>query len=181
MLEKGSYIPSDSRFRRFLENKLEHEERMWRSIKKGPYVRPMIHDPDDTTQWIIEPLSKMTKINKKQYTVDNYNEKGHYARDCQKPRVRDAKYFRKQMLLAMKDEAGSNLKDEENDFMLDNSYGDKTLEELTTAVIMIARIQPANDNAMTEPTYDAKVVSELFDLESSVGVVFMVFYGLGKG
>ncbi|GKB72062.1 hypothetical protein Tco_0933474 [Tanacetum coccineum] len=37
------------------------------------------------------------------------------------------------MLLAMKDGAGSNLKDEENDFMLDNSYGDDTLEELTAA------------------------------------------------
>ncbi|GJU20917.1 hypothetical protein Tco_1154259 [Tanacetum coccineum] len=36
------------------------------------------------------------------------------------------------MLLAMKDEARSNLKDEENDFMLNNSYG---LEELTAAAI----------------------------------------------
>ncbi|GJT97508.1 hypothetical protein Tco_1093026 [Tanacetum coccineum] len=60
---------------------------------------------------------------------------GHYARDCQKPRVRDAKYFREQMLLAMKDEFGSNLKDEENDFMLDNSYRDETLEELTVAAV----------------------------------------------
>ncbi|GKB45883.1 hypothetical protein Tco_0896636 [Tanacetum coccineum] len=34
------------------------------------------------------------------------------------------------MLLAMKDEAGSNLSNEENDFMLDTSYGEK-LEELT--------------------------------------------------
>nr|GEY47567.1 hypothetical protein [Tanacetum cinerariifolium] len=33
-------------------------------------------------------------------------------------------YFRKQMLLAMKDEAGSNLNKEENDFVLDNAYGD---------------------------------------------------------
>ncbi|GJT17100.1 hypothetical protein Tco_0875806 [Tanacetum coccineum] len=64
-----------------------------------------------------------------------YDGNGHYARDCQKPRVHDAKYFREQMLLAMKDEAGSNLKDEENDFMLDNSYGDETLEELTAAVV----------------------------------------------
>ncbi|GKB06608.1 retrovirus-related pol polyprotein from transposon TNT 1-94 [Tanacetum coccineum] len=91
----------------------------------------------------------------------NCNEKGHYARDCQKPRVRDAKYFREQMLLAMKDEAESNLKDEENDFMLDNSYGDETLEELTAAVIMMARIQPADDNAESEPSYDAKAVSEV--------------------
>ncbi|GKA02374.1 hypothetical protein Tco_0675039 [Tanacetum coccineum] len=51
-----------------------------------------------------------------------------------KPRVPDAKYIEEQMLLAMKDEAGSNLKDEENDFMLDSSYGDETLEELTVAV-----------------------------------------------
>ncbi|GJT73841.1 retrovirus-related pol polyprotein from transposon TNT 1-94 [Tanacetum coccineum] len=60
-----------------------------------------------------------------------YGGNGQYARDCQKPRVRDAKYFREQMLIAMKDESGSNLKDEENDFMLDNSYGYETLEELT--------------------------------------------------
>ncbi|GKC20400.1 hypothetical protein Tco_1022550, partial [Tanacetum coccineum] len=65
-----------------------------------------------------------------------------------------------QMLLAMKDEAGSNLKDKENDFMLDSSYGDETLEELTAVVIMMAHIQPANDNAVTEPIYDAKAVSE---------------------
>ncbi|GJT82320.1 reverse transcriptase domain-containing protein [Tanacetum coccineum] len=84
----------------------------------------------------------------------NCNEKGHYARDCQKPRVHDAKYFREQILLAMKDEAGSNLKDEENDFMLDNSYGVETLEELTTKIIMIAQIQPADDNTVTEPIYE---------------------------
>ncbi|GJR73116.1 hypothetical protein Tco_0085481 [Tanacetum coccineum] len=61
----------------------------------------------------------------------------------------------------MNDEAGSNLKDEENDLMLDNSYKDKTLEELSVAVIMMARIQPANDNDVTEPNYDAKAVSEV--------------------
>ncbi|GJS81885.1 hypothetical protein Tco_0748426 [Tanacetum coccineum] len=56
------------------------------------------------------------------------------------PRIESTpgKYFREQMLLAMKDEAGSNLKDEKNDFMLDNSYGDETLEELTVVVIMMA-------------------------------------------
>ncbi|GJU12280.1 copia protein [Tanacetum coccineum] len=62
----------------------------------------------------------------------------HYARDCQKPRVRDAKYFREQMLLDMKDEAGSNLNNEENDFMLDTSYGEETIEELTATVILMA-------------------------------------------
>ncbi|GJT78544.1 retrovirus-related pol polyprotein from transposon TNT 1-94 [Tanacetum coccineum] len=388
MLEKGIYIPWESRFRRFLDNKLEEGDRMWHSIEKGPYKRPMIANPDKTNEHILEPLSKMTEGNKKQYIADvkvmnyllqaipndiynsvdgskegdslesvyerlttlvnimdrdavsydqlydsliqfephilaskakktaknhdplallahsnasssqshanssyspqpyyvthpssiadyeneyqgelqgdsqedklttvmmllaraitqkfstptnnrlrtssntrnqamiqdgrvdiqtknagyggnrnrnsvrqnrnqafntgngnddsnqigqrvlrtksttrkknvqcyNYNEKGHYARDCQKPRVRDAKYFREQMLLAMKDKAGSNLKDEENDFMLDNSYGDETLEELTAAVIMMARIQPLDDNADSEPSYDAKAFSEV--------------------
>ncbi|GKC10199.1 putative ribonuclease H-like domain-containing protein [Tanacetum coccineum] len=89
------------------------------------------------------------------------NEKGHYARDCQKPRVRDAKYFREQMLLAMKDEAECILKDEANDFLLDNSYGEDTMEELTAAVMLMARIQPADGNTKTVPSYDAKAVSEV--------------------
>ncbi|GJR93141.1 hypothetical protein Tco_0265315 [Tanacetum coccineum] len=39
ILEKGSYIPWESRFRRFLDNKLEDRERMWRSIQKGNVER----------------------------------------------------------------------------------------------------------------------------------------------
>ncbi|GKB72149.1 hypothetical protein Tco_0933561 [Tanacetum coccineum] len=90
-----------------------------------------------------------------------YSGNSHYAHDYQKPRVRDEKYFREQILLAMKDEVGSNLKDEENDFMLDNSYRDETLEDLTVVVIMMARIQRADDNVVTEPRYDAEAVSEV--------------------
>ncbi|GJX86875.1 hypothetical protein Tco_0337649, partial [Tanacetum coccineum] len=285
-LEKGNYIPWESRFRRFLDNKLEEEERMWHSIEKGPYVRPMIPNPNNTNEQILEPLSKMIEGNKKQYIADvkvmnyllqvipndiynsvdacknakdmwerikmlmfaskakkaaknhdplallaysnasssqshenysyspqpyyvthpssvvdyedeyqgelqgdsqedklttammllnhledgrvdiqtknaGYGGNGHYARNCQKPRVRDAKYFREQTLLAMKDEAGSNLKDEENDFMLDKSYEDETLEELSVAVIMMARIQPVDDNVDSDPSYVAKAVSEV--------------------
>ncbi|GJW68059.1 retrovirus-related pol polyprotein from transposon TNT 1-94 [Tanacetum coccineum] len=281
MLERGNYIPWESRFKRFLDNKLEEGERMWNSIQNEPYLRPMILNPDNTEEEIIEPLSKMTEGNKKQYIADvrvmnyllqaipndiynsvdtcknakemwerikrlmfgsyvtshvrhsrelqgdsqedklttammllaraitqkfstptnnrlrtssnirnqaviqdgrvdiqiknagyggngkanvqcyNCNEKGQYAHDCQKPRVRDAKYLREQMFLALKDEAGSNLKDEENDFMLDNSYGKETMEELTMAVMLMARIQPADGNAEIVPSYDAKAVSEV--------------------
>ncbi|GJY67542.1 retrovirus-related pol polyprotein from transposon TNT 1-94 [Tanacetum coccineum] len=66
-----------------------------------------------------------------------------------------------QMLQAMKDEVKSNLKDEENDFMLDNSYENEILEELTAAVIMMARIQPADENAESEPSYNLKAVSDV--------------------
>ncbi|GJW03133.1 homeodomain-like protein [Tanacetum coccineum] len=43
-------------FRRFLDNKLEDEERMWNLIQNGPYQRPMIPNPDNTQQKILEPL-----------------------------------------------------------------------------------------------------------------------------
>ncbi|GJU26051.1 retrovirus-related pol polyprotein from transposon TNT 1-94 [Tanacetum coccineum] len=246
MLERGNYIPWESRFKRFLDNKLEDGERMWNSILNGPYERPMIPNPNDTQKQILEPLSKMTEemwerikrlmfgydvtshvrhsrlmdefdkfaakeeeslesvyerlttlvnimdpraITQKFSTPTNnrlrtssntrnqaviqdvqvdiqtknagYGGNGHYARDCQKPRVRDAKYFREQMLLAIKDEAGSNLNNEENDFMLDTSYGEETMEELTAAVMLMARIQPIDGNAEIVPSYDAKAVSEV--------------------
>ncbi|GKA56406.1 ribonuclease H-like domain-containing protein [Tanacetum coccineum] len=85
---------------------------------------------DESNQIVQHVPRTESNLGKENVQCYNCNEKGHFARDCQKIRVRDAKSFREQMLLAMKDEAGSNLKDEENDFMLDNSYADETLEEL---------------------------------------------------
>nr|GEX74028.1 hypothetical protein [Tanacetum cinerariifolium] len=70
MLERGNYIPWESRFKRFLDNKLEDGEQMWNSIHNGPYKRPMIPNPDDTQTQILEPLSKMTSANKSQYIAD---------------------------------------------------------------------------------------------------------------
>ncbi|GJW13158.1 putative ribonuclease H-like domain-containing protein [Tanacetum coccineum] len=67
----------------------------------------------------------------------NCNEKGHYTCECLKLKVSDAMYFKEQMLLAMKDEAGSNLTNEENVFMLDNSYAENV------------------------PSYDAKAISQV--------------------
>ncbi|GJS73811.1 hypothetical protein Tco_0706652 [Tanacetum coccineum] len=70
MLEKGNYIPWESRFRRFMDNKLKDGEWMWDSIEKGPYTRRMIPNPYNPQKEIIEPLSKMTEGNKKQYIAD---------------------------------------------------------------------------------------------------------------
>nr|GEV30110.1 hypothetical protein [Tanacetum cinerariifolium] len=198
MLEKGNYIPWESRFRRFLDNILEEGERMWNSIQNRSYVRPMIPVPDGavningTVKQILKPLSKMTEGNKKQYIANvkvmNYllqaipNDIYYLVDACKntkeirerikrpmfgsdvtshKPRVCDAKYFKEQMLLAMKDEAESNLNNEENDFMLDTSYGKETMEELTATVMLMARIQPVDGDAETVPSYDAKAVSEV--------------------
>ncbi|GJY91417.1 integrase, catalytic region, zinc finger, CCHC-type containing protein, partial [Tanacetum coccineum] len=46
------------------------------------------------------------------------NAKGHYARDFLKPKVRNSKYFKEQMLLAKKDEAWMILDDEQMIFYL---------------------------------------------------------------
>nr|GEW77366.1 hypothetical protein [Tanacetum cinerariifolium] len=43
--------------------------------------------------------------------------------------------------------------------MLDTSYGEDTLEELTVAVMLMGRLQPADDNVENVPSYDAKIVS----------------------
>ncbi|GJY04787.1 integrase, catalytic region, zinc finger, CCHC-type containing protein [Tanacetum coccineum] len=106
------------------------------------------------------PRTKSSQGKKKCFSV-HCNEKGHYAGECPKPRVRDAKYFREQMLLVTKDEARVHLDEEENDFMLDNAYEDNTLEELNAAVIMMACIQPTDDKSDAKPTYDAEFISEV--------------------
>ncbi|GJW81365.1 retrovirus-related pol polyprotein from transposon TNT 1-94 [Tanacetum coccineum] len=93
----------------------------------------------------------------------NCNEKDHYARECSKPRVRDSKYFREQMLLAIKDEAVIYLDEEENDFMLMSAFVDEQLEELNASVIIIARIQPTKNDSDAEPTYDSDFVCEVND------------------
>ncbi|GJR86274.1 hypothetical protein Tco_0210285 [Tanacetum coccineum] len=66
-----------------------------------------------------------------------------------------------QMLLATKDKVGVHLDEEENDFMLDNAYGDNTLEDLNAPVIIMAHIQPTDDKSDTEPTYDTEIISEV--------------------
>ncbi|GJY68460.1 hypothetical protein Tco_0471442 [Tanacetum coccineum] len=70
ILKKGSYMPWASQFRRFLDNKQEQGEQMWRSIEIGPYVRQRITDTKKPIETIPKPISKMTEANKKQYFVD---------------------------------------------------------------------------------------------------------------
>ncbi|GJS41425.1 retrovirus-related pol polyprotein from transposon TNT 1-94 [Tanacetum coccineum] len=93
-----------------------------------------------------------TNIGKTTVQCYNYNEKSHYARDCPKPKVHNSKYFREQMLLATKYE----------------------LEELNASVIMMARIQPADNDSDVELTYDAEFVSKHTSLDNQIdsGIIF---------
>ncbi|GKD74672.1 hypothetical protein Tco_1332954 [Tanacetum coccineum] len=49
-------------------NLLKKDLMMWKSIEKGPYDRPMIQDT--VVGLILEPISRMTEGDKKQYVAD---------------------------------------------------------------------------------------------------------------
>ncbi|GJV51857.1 retrovirus-related pol polyprotein from transposon TNT 1-94 [Tanacetum coccineum] len=96
-------------------------------------------------------------------TVQCYNcsGKGHYARNCPKPRVRDSKYFMEQMLLAKQDEAGVILTDEQNDFLFADASRMEEIEELNANICLMARIQPAYNTSDAGPSYDSTFISKV--------------------
>nr|GEV34072.1 hypothetical protein [Tanacetum cinerariifolium] len=90
----------------------------------------------------------------------NCNEKGHLARVCPKPRVKDTNFFKEQILSVKKDEAGITLAKEENDFLLADVNGEDELEELNASCIMMKRIQTVNNDYDAEPSYDSDFANE---------------------
>ncbi|GJY31194.1 hypothetical protein Tco_0414689, partial [Tanacetum coccineum] len=100
-------------------------------------------------------------------------EKGHYAHDCPKPRVRDSKYFMEQMLLAKQDEAGVILTDEHNDFLFADVSRMEEIEELIANICLMARIQPVNFDSDAGPSYDSAFLSELESYKEKVRVFDM--------
>ncbi|GJV05878.1 retrovirus-related pol polyprotein from transposon TNT 1-94 [Tanacetum coccineum] len=96
-------------------------------------------------------------------TVQCYNccGKGHYARNCPKPRVRDSKYFMEQMLLAKQDEARVILTDEQNDFLFADATRMEEIEELGANICLMAIIQPVDNTSDDGPSYDSALISEV--------------------
>ncbi|GJV73537.1 retrovirus-related pol polyprotein from transposon TNT 1-94 [Tanacetum coccineum] len=70
-------------------------------------------------------------------TVQCYNcsGKGHYARNCPKPRVHDSKYFMEQMM--------------------------EEIEELSANICLMARIQPPDHTFDDGPSYESAFISEV--------------------
>ncbi|GKE02310.1 retrovirus-related pol polyprotein from transposon TNT 1-94 [Tanacetum coccineum] len=91
----------------------------------------------------------------------NCSEKGHYGRNCPKPRVRDSKYFMEQMLLAKQDKAGVTLTNEQNDFLFVDASRMEEIKELSANICLMARIQPANFDSDAGPSYDYAFHSEI--------------------
>ncbi|GJY56070.1 retrovirus-related pol polyprotein from transposon TNT 1-94 [Tanacetum coccineum] len=93
----------------------------------------------------------------------NCNAKGHYAKDCPKPRVRGSKCFQEQILLAKKDEVKIILNDEHNYFLLADAFEVEEFEELNATVCMMAQIQQAGSDSDNGPIYDSEFISEVYD------------------
>ncbi|GKA43837.1 ribonuclease H-like domain-containing protein [Tanacetum coccineum] len=91
----------------------------------------------------------------------NYSEKGHYTRNCPKPRVRDSKYFIEQMLLAKQDEARVILTDEQNNFLFADASQMEEIKELSANICLMANIQPTNFDSNEGPSYDYAFLSEV--------------------
>nr|GEV84258.1 copia protein [Tanacetum cinerariifolium] len=91
----------------------------------------------------------------------NYSGKGHYARNCPKPRVRDSKYFMEQMLLAKQDEAGVIMTDEQNDFLFADASNMEEIKDLSANICLMDRIEPTNHSSDVGPSYDSAFVSKV--------------------
>nr|GEY96494.1 retrovirus-related Pol polyprotein from transposon TNT 1-94 [Tanacetum cinerariifolium] len=96
-------------------------------------------------------------------TVQCYNcsGKGHYARNCPKPRVRDSKYFMEQMLLAKHDEAGVILTDEQNDFLFADASSTIGDDQIDSNIIFDTPNGNVNSGSVEKDTH----VPDLYALE----------------
>ncbi|GJS33798.1 retrovirus-related pol polyprotein from transposon TNT 1-94 [Tanacetum coccineum] len=154
IMDQNGVIPQEISINTKLLNSLQPEWTKYVTMTRQTYIEEYDHN----VQRVPRIESTPRKIN---VQCCNYNGKGHNARDCPKPRVHDAKYFRERMLLETKDKVGVHLDEEEKDCMLDKAYGDNTLEELSASMIMMARIQPVDDMSDAKTKYDAEVISEV--------------------
>ncbi|GJV14666.1 hypothetical protein Tco_1359989 [Tanacetum coccineum] len=99
-----------------------------------------------------------------------------------KPRVRDAKYFREQMLLARKDEAESNLNNEENDFLLENLYGEETMEELTATAVSEVNASSKVHEQLPKKAFkkrENQYLGDIVDLEEKPSSHERIVYKIG--
>ncbi|GJW55562.1 retrovirus-related pol polyprotein from transposon TNT 1-94 [Tanacetum coccineum] len=106
-------------------------------------------ESNQIVQYVQRTNSTPSKTNVQCY---NCNEKGHYARDSR-----------------------SHHNNEKNDFMLDTAYGEESLDELTASVMLMARLQPADRNTDTVPSYDETAISQVIQL-----VMWIVDSGCSK-
>nr|GEW03872.1 hypothetical protein [Tanacetum cinerariifolium] len=125
------------------------------------YVQEEVVEGSNKTGNVQRTLRNSSSGNTSTVQCYNCSEKGHYARNCPKPRVRDSKYFMEQILLAKQDEAGVILTDERNDFLFADASRMEEILDLSANICLMARIQPTNHSSDVGPSYDSTFVSEV--------------------
>ncbi|GJY85144.1 retrovirus-related pol polyprotein from transposon TNT 1-94, partial [Tanacetum coccineum] len=131
---------------------------------KRAYVQEEVvkgYNPQNETGNVQRTLRTLSLGNTSTVQCYNCSGKGHYARNCPKPRVRDSKYFMEEMLLAKQDEAGVILTDEHNDFLFADGSRMEEIEELSANICLMTRIQPTNNTSDAGPSYDYAFISEV--------------------
>ncbi|GJT93667.1 integrase, catalytic region, zinc finger, CCHC-type containing protein [Tanacetum coccineum] len=101
-------------------------------------------------------------------TVQCYNcsGKGHYARNCPKPRVRDSKYFMEQMLLEKKMKLRVVLTESRHDFLFVMLHKMKKVKYAVAKHCLMARFHQLINTSDAGPSYDSAFIkSELCELE----------------
>nr|GFA88700.1 hypothetical protein [Tanacetum cinerariifolium] len=118
---------------------------------------PLTYNDARNIQRTLQTASSRTIANVQCY---NCSEKGHYAHNCLKSRIRDSKYFMEHMLLAKQDESRVILTNEQNDFLFADASRMEEIKELSANICLMARIQPADIDSDAGPSYDSAFLSE---------------------
>nr|GEV75152.1 hypothetical protein [Tanacetum cinerariifolium] len=123
------------------------------------YVQEEVVEGSNETGNVQRTLRNSSSGNTSTVQCYNCSGKGHYARNCLKPRVRDSKYFMKQMLLAKHDDSGVILTDEQNDFLFADASRMEEIKDLSANICLMAKIQPTNHSSDVGPCYDYAFVN----------------------
>nr|GEZ76897.1 hypothetical protein [Tanacetum cinerariifolium] len=124
------------------------------------YVQEEVVEGSNETGNVQRTLRNSSLGNTSTVQCYNYSGKGHYARNCPKPRVKDLKYFMEKMLLAKQDEARVILTNEQKIFSLLMLLGWKKLKT-SVQTYALARIQPTNHSSDAGASYGSAFVSEV--------------------
>nr|GEV62411.1 retrovirus-related Pol polyprotein from transposon TNT 1-94 [Tanacetum cinerariifolium] len=105
-----------------------------RRNNRRAYVQEEVVEGSNETENVQRNLRTSYSGNTSTVQCYNYSGKGHYARNCPKPRVQDSKYFMEQML--------------------------EEIEDPSANICLMARIQPTN-NTDAGPSYDSAFISKV--------------------